>query len=113
MAETLDHLVKIERAITRMIGKAAAQARDEGLGPDPDVTPILAGLYGRYSFDVVPKLGGVVTGRADAYRYLVESIRKFPDQERFAAMVRAAGFERVQYRNLTGGIAALHSGWRI
>ena len=49
----------------------------------------------------------------EAYRYLVESIRRFPDQERFAAMIRGAGFERVQYRNLTGGIAALHSGWRI
>ena len=47
------------------------------------------------------------------YRYLVESIRKFPNQERFAAMVREAGFERVSYRNLTGGVAAIHSGWKI
>jgi demethylmenaquinone methyltransferase / 2-methoxy-6-polyprenyl-1,4-benzoquinol methylase len=70
-------------------------------------------LYDAYSFRVIPKLGGWVAGDEDAYRYLVESIRKFPDQERFAAMVRTVGFERVQYRNLTGGIAALHSGWRI
>ncbi len=76
-------------------------------------TPMLDTLYDAYSFRVIPKLGGWVAGDEDAYRYLVESIRKFPDQERFAAMVRAAGFERVQYRNLTGGIAALHSGWRI
>jgi demethylmenaquinone methyltransferase / 2-methoxy-6-polyprenyl-1,4-benzoquinol methylase len=76
-------------------------------------TPMLDTLYDAYSFRVIPKLGGWVAGDEDAYRYLVESIRKFADQERFAAMVRAAGFERVQYRNLTGGIAALHSGWRI
>jgi demethylmenaquinone methyltransferase / 2-methoxy-6-polyprenyl-1,4-benzoquinol methylase len=76
-------------------------------------TPMLDTLYDTYSFRVIPKLGGWVAGDEDAYRYLVESIRKFPDQERFAGMVRAAGFERVQYRNLTGGIAAMHSGWRI
>lgn len=76
-------------------------------------TPLLDKLYDAYSFRVIPALGDWVAGDADAYRYLVESIRRFPDQERFAAMVRAAGFERVQYRNLTGGIAALHSGWRL
>jgi demethylmenaquinone methyltransferase / 2-methoxy-6-polyprenyl-1,4-benzoquinol methylase len=76
-------------------------------------TPMLDKLYDAWSFRVIPKLGDWVAGDADSYRYLVESIRKFPDQQRFAAMVRAAGFERVQYRNLTGGIAALHSGWRI
>jgi demethylmenaquinone methyltransferase / 2-methoxy-6-polyprenyl-1,4-benzoquinol methylase len=76
-------------------------------------TPMLDTLYDAYSFRVIPKLGGWVAGDEDAYRYLVESIRRFPGQERFAGMVKAAGFERVQYRNLTGGIAALHSGWRI
>jgi demethylmenaquinone methyltransferase / 2-methoxy-6-polyprenyl-1,4-benzoquinol methylase len=76
-------------------------------------TPMLDKLYDAWSFRVIPKLGEWVAGDAESYRYLVESIRKFPDQERFAAMVRDAGFERVQYRNLTGGIAALHSGWRI
>jgi demethylmenaquinone methyltransferase/2-methoxy-6-polyprenyl-1,4-benzoquinol methylase len=76
-------------------------------------TPMLDTLYDAYSFKVIPKLGGWVAGDEEAYRYLVESIRKFPDQERFAGIVRSAGFERVQYRNLTGGIAALHSGWRI
>jgi demethylmenaquinone methyltransferase/2-methoxy-6-polyprenyl-1,4-benzoquinol methylase len=76
-------------------------------------TPMLDKLYDAWSFRVIPKLGEWVAGDADAYRYLVESIRRFPDQERFAGMVRAAGFERVQCRNLTGGIAALHSGWRI
>ena len=76
-------------------------------------TPLLDTVYDAWSFRVIPKLGDWVAGDADAYRYLVESIRKFPDQERFARMVRDAGFARVQYRNLTGGIAALHSGWRI
>lgn len=76
-------------------------------------TPMLDTLYDAFSFRVIPKLGEWVAKDGDAYRYLVESIRRFPDQERFADMVRAAGFERVQYRNLNGGIAAIHSGWRI
>ena len=70
-------------------------------------------LYDAYSLNIVPRIGEVVTGNGEAYRYLVESIRRFPDQERFAAMIAAAGLERVAYRNLSGGIAALHSAWRI
>jgi demethylmenaquinone methyltransferase/2-methoxy-6-polyprenyl-1,4-benzoquinol methylase len=58
-------------------------------------------------------LGGVVTGDADAYRYLVESIRRFPDQEAFADLIEEAGFARVQHRDLSGGIVAIHSAWRI
>lgn len=77
------------------------------------VVPFLEACYARYSFSVVPALGEIVTGRGDAYRYLVESIRRFPDQEGLAEMIRAAGFGRVTYRNLTGGVAALHSAWRI
>jgi demethylmenaquinone methyltransferase / 2-methoxy-6-polyprenyl-1,4-benzoquinol methylase len=76
-------------------------------------TPVLDKIYDVFSFRVIPELGKWVTGDAESYRYLVESIRRFPDQERFAGMIAAAGFERVQYRNLTSGIAALHSGWRI
>ncbi len=74
--------------------------------------PILDRVYDFHSFEVIPRLGGLAAGDAASYRYLVESIRKFPDQERFAAMAREAGFARVSYRNLTGGIAAIHSGWR-
>jgi demethylmenaquinone methyltransferase/2-methoxy-6-polyprenyl-1,4-benzoquinol methylase len=70
-------------------------------------------LYDLYSFNVIPVLGRAVTGDADAYRYLVESIRRFPNQGRFAAMIRDAGFAKVEVRNLSGGIAALHSGWKI
>jgi demethylmenaquinone methyltransferase/2-methoxy-6-polyprenyl-1,4-benzoquinol methylase len=75
--------------------------------------PILDALYDFHSFEVIPRLGAIAAGDAEPYRYLVESIRKFPSQERFADMVRAAGFERVTYRNLAGGIAAIHSGWKL
>jgi demethylmenaquinone methyltransferase/2-methoxy-6-polyprenyl-1,4-benzoquinol methylase len=75
--------------------------------------PLLAKAYNAYSFNVIPAMGKAVTGDRDSYQYLVESIRRFPDQERFASMIREAGFARVAYRNLTLGVAALHSGWRI
>lgn len=75
--------------------------------------PGLDRIYDAYSFNVIPAMGRSVIGDAEPYRYLVESIRKFPTQDRFAAMIREAGFARVSYRNLTGGVAALHSGWKI
>ena len=70
-------------------------------------------LYDLYSFNMIPRMGQLIANDRDSYQYLVESIRKFPDQETFAAMIRKAGFERVSYRNLSFGIAALHSGWKI
>ena len=70
-------------------------------------------LYDRYSFNVIPVMGQIIAKDRDSYQYLVESIRKFPDQESFAGMIRKAGFGQVKYRNLTLGIAALHSGWKI
>ena len=69
--------------------------------------------YDKYSFGVIPAMGQAVTGDRASYQYLVESIRKFPDQESFAAMIRSAGFTQVKYRNLTMGVAALHSGWKV
>jgi demethylmenaquinone methyltransferase / 2-methoxy-6-polyprenyl-1,4-benzoquinol methylase len=69
--------------------------------------------YDLYSFNVIPAMGQIVTGDRDSYQYLVESIRKFPDQETFAGMIRQAGFGQVKYRNMTMGVAALHSGWKI
>ena len=75
--------------------------------------PILDRLYAFHSREVIPRLGAMVAGSADPYRYLVESIERFPPQDAFAAMIRDAGFERVSYRNLTGGVAAMHSGWKI
>jgi len=75
--------------------------------------PALQWAYDRYSFNVIPALGQAVANDRDSYQYLVESIRKFPDQDSFATMIRQAGFEQVKYRNLTMGVAALHSGWKI
>jgi demethylmenaquinone methyltransferase / 2-methoxy-6-polyprenyl-1,4-benzoquinol methylase len=75
--------------------------------------PLLDTLYAAYSFNAIPALGGLVAGDSASYRYLVESIRRFPDQKSFTHLIESAGFERVRYRNLTGGIAALHSAWRL
>jgi demethylmenaquinone methyltransferase/2-methoxy-6-polyprenyl-1,4-benzoquinol methylase len=74
---------------------------------------VLMPVYDAWSFRVLPRLGQLVARDADSYRYLAESIRTFPDQERLAGMMRAAGFARVGVRNLSGGIAAIHSGWRL
>lgn len=74
--------------------------------------PAMQWAYDRYSFNVIPEMGRMVTGDRDSYAYLVESIRKFPDQDTFASMIRTAGFDLVKYRNLSMGIAALHSGWK-
>jgi demethylmenaquinone methyltransferase/2-methoxy-6-polyprenyl-1,4-benzoquinol methylase len=75
--------------------------------------PLLDRLYDFHSFEVIPRLGELAAGSAEPYRYLVESIRRFPNQEAFATLIREAGFERVSVRNLTGGIAAIHSGWKL
>ncbi len=77
------------------------------------VLPPLERPYDLYSFAVLPALGRVVAGDADAYRYLAESIRRFPDQDTFARIIADAGLARVRYRNLTGGVAAIHSAWRL
>lgn len=77
------------------------------------VLPGLDRLYDAYSFSVLPRLGGMVAGDQDSYRYLVESIRRFPNQERLAGEMAQAGLERPRWTNLSGGIAALHVGWRL
>ena len=70
-------------------------------------------LYDLYSFNVIPQMGKIITGDRDSYQYLVESIRQFPDQDTFLDMVCEADSENAKYRNLSLGIAALHSGWKI
>ncbi|MGC9369402.1 MAG: bifunctional demethylmenaquinone methyltransferase/2-methoxy-6-polyprenyl-1,4-benzoquinol methylase UbiE [Paracoccaceae bacterium] len=75
--------------------------------------PAMQWAYDRYSFNVIPRMGQLIAHDRDSYQYLVESIRNFPDQETFARMIREAGFEQVKYRNLSMGIAALHSGWKL
>ncbi len=75
--------------------------------------PLLDRLYDAYSFNILPAIAGAVTGDREAYVYLVESIRRFPNQETFAGLIGDAGLERVGFSNLSGGIAALHWGWRL
>ena len=75
--------------------------------------PLGQWFYDRYSFNLIPKMGELIADDRSSYQYLVESIRKFPDQETFLGMVEAAGFENAKYRNLSLGIACLHSGWKI
>jgi demethylmenaquinone methyltransferase / 2-methoxy-6-polyprenyl-1,4-benzoquinol methylase len=75
--------------------------------------PGLDALYELYSFQVIPRVGEAVTGDREAYQYLVESIRKFPKPKAFARMIEAAGFRRVSFTPMTGGVVALHSGWRL
>ena len=75
--------------------------------------PGLDVLYEAYSFNVIPRLGQVVAGDADSYRYLVESIRRFPPPAAFARSVEGAGFRRVTHRLMTGGVVAIHSGWKV
>jgi demethylmenaquinone methyltransferase / 2-methoxy-6-polyprenyl-1,4-benzoquinol methylase len=70
-------------------------------------------LYDFYSFNIIPAIGRLVAGDEESYRYLVESIRKFPKPQAFTGMIRAAGFERVSHRPITGGVVALHSAWRL
>jgi len=75
--------------------------------------PLLDKAYEAWSFNAIPRIGKAVTGDGEPYSYLVESIRKFPNQQNFAAMISRAGFNRVTFRNYSGGIAALHSGWKL
>jgi demethylmenaquinone methyltransferase/2-methoxy-6-polyprenyl-1,4-benzoquinol methylase len=75
--------------------------------------PMMQKAYDLYSFNVIPRMGQLIANDRDSYQYLVESIRNFPDQETFLGMVKTAGFEQAKYRNLTMGIATLHSGWKI
>jgi demethylmenaquinone methyltransferase/2-methoxy-6-polyprenyl-1,4-benzoquinol methylase len=76
-------------------------------------TPALQWAYDRYSFNLIPVMGQIIANDRDSYQYLVESIRQFPDQDTFLDMVKTAGFDNAKYRNLTLGIACLHSGWKI
>ncbi|GFP90459.1 2-methoxy-6-polyprenyl-1 4-benzoquinol methylase mitochondrial [Phtheirospermum japonicum] len=75
--------------------------------------PIFKDLYDYYSFSVIPALGELVAGDRESYQYLVESIRRFPSQEKFASMIAEAGFEKVEYENLVGGVVAIHSGLKF
>jgi len=75
--------------------------------------PAMQWVYDRYSFNVIPEMGRLIANDRESYQYLVESIRRFPNQDTFLNMIRAAGFEQAKYRNLTMGVACLHSGWKL
>ena len=74
---------------------------------------LFAKVYDAFSFNIIPKLGQLIANDKDSYQYLVESIRKFPNQEKFADMIKSAGFKQVSYTNLSGGIVAIHSGYKV
>ncbi|KNC86299.1 hypothetical protein SARC_01561 [Sphaeroforma arctica JP610] len=75
--------------------------------------PIVSTFYDRFSFDIIPTMGQIVANDRDSYQYLVESIRKFPNQEKFAGMIKDAGFSNVTHEDLTFGVAAVHSGFKL
>lgn len=109
----LRNVTHIERALAEARRVLRPGGRFMCLEFTPAVTPPLQPLYDLYSFQVLPLLGQIVTGNRDAYTYLVESIRRFPPQREVCELIAASGLERARYRNLTGGVAALYSAWRL
>jgi demethylmenaquinone methyltransferase/2-methoxy-6-polyprenyl-1,4-benzoquinol methylase len=107
------NVTRIDRALTEAYRVLKPGGRFMCLEFSEVQIPLLDKIYDFHSFEVIPRLGELAAGDRASYQYLVESIRKFPKQENFARMIGNAGFERVTYRNLTGGIAAIHSGWRL
>ena len=109
----LRNVARIDAALAEMRRVLKPGGRFLCLEFSPVSTPGLSRLYDLYSFNVLPRIGEIVTGDREAYQYLVESIRRFPNQQELARRMEAAGFERVTVRSLSGGIAALHSAWRL
>ncbi|HVH81237.1 MAG TPA: class I SAM-dependent methyltransferase [Stellaceae bacterium] len=109
----LRNVTHIERALAEAHRVLKPGGRFMCLEFAPAAAPWLAPAYDLYSFNVLPLIGQIVTGDRDAYTYLVESIRRFPSQTALCDLIEAAGLERPRFRNLTGGIAALHSAWRL
>ena len=108
----LRNVTRLERALAAVRGCLRPGGRFVVLEFSQVTVPALRPLYDRYSFSVLPRIGRVVAGDADAYRYLVESIRMHPDQEALREMMRAAGFRRCRYFNLSAGVVAVHRGYR-
>jgi demethylmenaquinone methyltransferase / 2-methoxy-6-polyprenyl-1,4-benzoquinol methylase len=109
----LRNVTRLDRALAEARRLLRPGGRFLALEFTPEATPLLQPIYDLYSFHVLPRLGQIVTGDGDAYRYLVESIRRFPRQGAVAEAIAAAGFEQIRYRNLAGGIAAFYSAWRL
>jgi demethylmenaquinone methyltransferase / 2-methoxy-6-polyprenyl-1,4-benzoquinol methylase len=109
----LRNVTRLDRALAEAWRVLKPGGRFLCLEFTPEVSPLLQPLYDRYSFQIVPLLGRIVAGNRQAYAYLVESIRRFPRQSVLAETIARAGLEQVKFRNLTGGVAALHSAWRL
>lgn len=109
----LRNVTRLDRALAEARRVLRPGGRFLCLEFTPAIAPMLQPLYDFYSFGVLPLLGLAVTGNPGAYSYLAESIRRFPTQSELSEMVAAAGLERPRFRNLTGGVAALHSAWRL
>lgn len=107
------NVTRIEEALTEAYRVLRPGGRFMCLEFSQIPSPGLQWAYDRYSFNIIPPMGKMITGDADSYQYLVESIRRFPAQDDFAAMIQDAGFGQVKYRNFSMGIAAIHSGWRL
>lgn len=104
---------RIERALAEAFRTLKTGGRFLCLEFAPVETPVLDRLYDAYSFNLIPAFGRAITGDGESYRYLVESIRRFPRPDAFAGMIAAAGFRRVSHQSLTGGVANIHSGWKL
>ena len=109
----LRNVTRIDAALAEARRALKSGGRFVCLEFTPEITPLLQPAYDLYSFHIVPWLGRMVTGNWEAYTYLVESIRRFPRQSELCEMIARAGLDQVKFRNLTGGVAALHSAWRL
>ncbi|KAG6391887.1 hypothetical protein SASPL_149651 [Salvia splendens] len=107
------NVTHIEKALAEAYRVLKPGGRFLCLGLSHVELPIFKDLYDYYSFAVIPKVGELVAGDRESYQYLVESIRRFPKQERFATMIEEAGFQKVEYENLVGGVVAIHSGLKF
>jgi len=113
MAFGLRNVTDKQRALNSIFSTLKPGGRLLVLEFSKPILPVLSKAYDAYSFSALPAMGKLVANDAESYRYLAESIRQHPDQETLLGMMQTAGFERCEYHNMTGGIVALHKGFRL